>query len=122
MVNPALLARLAIGFPLGWLIVRCAQRLSERRQQKMRRLLAERIQTRTADAGESSLQATAQANGRLLLWCLACQRTAHIWPYGAAVTVAQIILVEQRHLTAMHPLPKPDYGALHDGYYGTGGE
>lgn len=121
-MTPALLAGLAIGFPTGWLIVRCAQRVSERHQREMRRrLLAERIQART----EASPQMQVQAEGHLYLFCTFCTQcgqVAHTWPYGATVTVPQIILAEQRHLTAMHPLPEPDYDALHDGYYGTGCE
>ncbi len=61
-----------------------------------------------------------KAMGNLYIWCSTCQRTAHTWPYGAAVTIAQIILAEQRHLADVHPKPAPDYDALHDGLYEDG--
>lgn len=56
------------------------------------------------------------------LYCPECCLRVHAWADWTTVTVPQIIVAEQRHLADVHPQPVPDYDALHDGYYGTGGE
>ena len=45
---------------------------------------------------------------QLCLWCPTCRRTAHNWRPGDSVSVAEVAVAEQQHVTAFHT-PAPDF-------------
>lgn len=66
----------------------------------------------------TALQLRAEGD-RACAFCPACSRPVRTWPPGVSVTVPQLVVAEQQHLSAAHP-QATDYSTIYDGVYEDG--